>query len=147
MGIVNRKATFDYTILERFEAGVSLLGMEVKSVKAGHASLEGAFVRIIDGEAYLLNAQIFAYQYARPDHYDPKRTRKLLLHKRELLRIQIKLGGANLTVIPVSWYTKGPRIKLEIAVAKGKKQFEKRDSKKKEILRRELDREFRGKVK
>lgn len=147
MGIVNKKATFDYTILERFEAGVSLLGMEVKSVKAGHASLEGAFVRIIDGEAFLLNAQIFAYQYARPDHYDPKRTRKLLLHKRELLRIQTKLSGANLTVIPVSWYTKGPRIKLEIAVAKGKKQFEKRDSKKKEILRRELDREFRGKVK
>lgn len=147
MGIVNKKATFDYTILERFEAGVSLLGMEVKSVKAGHASLDGAFVRIIDGEAFLLNAQIFAYQYARPDHYDPKRTRKLLLHKRELLRIQTKLAGANLTVIPVSWYTKGPRIKLEIAVAKGKKQFEKRDSKKKEILRRELDREFRGKVK
>lgn len=147
MGIVNKKATFDYTILERFEAGVSLLGMEVKSVKAGHASLEGAFVRIIDGEAFLLNAQVFAYQYARPDHYDPKRTRKLLLHKRELLRIQTKLGGANLTVIPVSWYTKGPRIKLEIAIAKGKKQFEKRDSKKREILRRELDREFRGKVK
>lgn len=147
MGIVNKKATFDYTILERFEAGVSLLGMEVKSVKAGHASLEGAFVRIIDGEAFLINAQVFAYQYARPEHYDPKRTRKLLLHKRELIRIQTKLGGANLTVIPVSWYTKGPRIKLEIAIAKGKKQFEKRDSKKREILRRELDREFRGKVK
>jgi SsrA-binding protein len=147
MGIVNKKATFDYALLDRFEAGVSLLGMEVKSIKTGHASLDGSFVRIIDGEAFLINAQIFAYEYARPDHYDPKRTRKLLLHKKELLQLQTKLNGSNLTVVPVSWYNKGPRIKLEIALAKGKKQFEKRDSKKKEILRRELDREFRGKVK
>lgn len=147
MGIVNKKATFDYVLLDRFEAGVALLGMEVKSIKTGHASLDGAFVRIIDGEAFLINAQIFAYEYARPDHYDPKRTRKLLLHKKELLHLQTKLNGSNLTVVPVSWYNKGPRIKLEIALAKGKKQFEKRDSKKKEILRRELDREFRGKVK
>ena len=147
MGVVNKKATFDYTILDRFEAGVALLGMEVKSVRAGHASLDGAFVRIIDTEAFLLNAQIFAYKYARPDQYDPKRTRKLLLHKKELLHLKTKMSGANLTVIPISWYNKGPRIKLEIALAKGKKQFEKRDSKKKEILKRELDREFRGKVK
>ncbi len=147
MGIVNKKATFDYQILERFEAGVSLLGMEVKSIKTGHASLDGSFVKVIDGEAFLINAQIFAYQYARPDHYDSKRTRKLLLHKKELLRLQTKMSGSNLTVIPISWYNKGPRIKLEIALAKGKKQFEKREAKKKEIVRRELDREFRGKVK
>ncbi len=147
MQIVNKKATFDYTIIERLEAGVALLGMEVKSIREGHATLDGSFVKIIDGHAYLLNAQIYTYKYSRPEHYDPKRTRTLLLHAKELLMLQHKLNGANLTVIPLSWYTKGPRIKLEIALAKGKKQFEKRESKKKEILRRELDRDFRGKVK
>ena len=147
MQIINKKATFDYEILERLETGVVLYGMEVKSIREGHASLDGAFVKIIDNEAFLINAQVYAYKFARPDGYDPKRTRKLLVHKKELLRFQTKLGGANLTVIPLSWYTKGPRIKLEIALAKGKKQFEKRESKKKEILRRELDRDFRGKVK
>ena len=147
MQVINKKAGFNYKLGDRFEAGISLTGLEVKSIKENRADISNAYVKIIQGEAFLVNAQIFAYQYARPDHYDPKRTRKLLLHKKELLHLQTKMSGANLTIVPVSWYNKGPRIKLEIALAKGRKQFEKRDSKKKEILRRELDREFRGKVK
>jgi len=147
MKIFNKKATFEYEIIERIEAGVSLTGAEVKSVKGGHAQLTGAFVRIIGSEAYLVNAQIFPYIYARPDGYDPKRTRKLLLHKSELIRLKSKIDGANLTLVPLSWYTRGPLVKLEIGLARGKKQYEKREAKRREDQKMELEREFRGKVK
>lgn len=147
MKIFNKKATYEYTITERFEAGITLTGAEVKSIKGGHAKLEGAFVRIIGSEAYLVNAQIFPYIYARPDGYDPKRTRKLLLHKAELIRLKSKLDGANLTLIPLSWYTRGPLVKLEVGLARGKKQYEKREVKRREDQRRELERDYRGKVK
>ena len=147
MKIFNKKVTFEYTILERFEAGINLTGAEVKSIKGGHAQLTGSFVRIIGSEAYLVNAQIFPYIYARPEGYDPKRTRKLLLHKAELIRLKSKLEGANLTLVPLSWYTKGPLIKLEIGLARGKKQYEKREVKRREDQRRELERDYRGKVK
>lgn len=147
MKIFNKKATYEYTIAERFEAGVALTGAEVKSVKGGHAQLEGSFVRIIGSEAYLVNAQIFPYTYARPEGYDPKRTRKLLLHKSELIKLKSKIEGANLTLIPLSWYTKGPLVKLEVGLARGKKQYEKRESKRREDQRRELERDYRGKVK
>jgi len=147
MKIVNRKAPFDYEIVDRFEAGIHLLGSEVKSLREGHGKLEGSFVRIIGSEAYLVGAQIFPFINARPEGYDPKRTRKLLLHKKELIALKSKLDGANLTLIPLSWYTKGPLFKLEIGLAKGKKQYEKRESKRREDQKRELEREFRGKVK
>jgi SsrA-binding protein len=147
MKIFNKKATFEYEILERFEAGVNLTGAEVKSIKGGHAQLTGAFVRIIGSEGYLVNAQIFPYIYARPEGYDPKRTRKLLLHKAELIRLKSKLDGANLTLIPLSWYTKGPLVKLEVGLARGKKEYEKREGKRREDQRRELERDYRGKVK
>lgn len=147
MKIFNKKATYDYTILERFEAGITLSGAEVKSVKGGHAKLEGSFVRIIGSEAYLVNAQIFPYIYARPEGYDPKRTRKLLLNKSEIIRLKSKLEGGSLTLVPLSWYTKGPLVKLEVGLARGKKQYEKREAKRREDLKIELEREYRGKVK
>ena len=147
MKIFNKKATYEYTILERFEAGVNLTGAEVKSIKGGHAQLAGSFVRIIGGDAYLVNAQIFPYVYARPEKYDPKRTRRLLLHKKELVSLKSKMDGANLTVIPISWYTKGSLVKLEVGLARGKKQYEKREKMKREQEKRELERDFRGKVK
>jgi SsrA-binding protein len=147
MKIFNKKATFEYEILERLEAGVNLTGAEVKSIKGGHAQLTGAFVRIIGSEAYLVNAQIFPYMYARPEGYDPRRTRKLLLHKAELIRLKSKLEGANLTLIPLSWYTRGPLVKLEVGLARGKKEYEKREVKRREDQRRELERDYRGKVK
>jgi SsrA-binding protein len=147
MKIFNKKATFEYEILERIEAGVALTGAEVKSIKGSHAQLTGAFVRIIGAEAYLVNAQVYPYNYARPEGYDPKRTRKLLFHKAELIRLKSKLEGANLTLIPLSWYTKGPLVKLEVGLARGKKQYEKREVKRREDQRRELERDYRGKVK
>lgn len=147
MKIINRKATFNYDILERFEAGIHLIGAEVKSLRGGHAKLDGAFVRLMGSEAYLVGAQIFPYIYARPEGYDPKRTRKLLLHKNEIMSLKGKTEGANLTLVPISWYTKGPLVKLEIGLGRGKKQYQKREAKKREDQRRELEVEFRGKVK
>lgn len=147
MRIINRKASYDYTIIDRIEAGISLLGSEVKSLRAGHGKLEGAYVKIAGGEMYLINAQILPYAFARPNGYDPKRTRKLLLHKQEVISLQSKLESATLTLIPLSWYTKGPQIKLEIGLARGKKEYEKREKKKREDQKRELEQDFRGKVK
>lgn len=149
MRIINRKASYDYTTIDRIETGISLLGSEVKSLRLGHGKLEGAYVKIANGEVYLINAQIMPYSYARPPvgGYDPKRTRKLLLHKQEVISLQSKLDSAKLTLIPLSWYTKGPQIKLEIGLARGKKEYEKREKKKREDQKRELEQDFRGKVK
>lgn len=146
MKIINKKAYHEYSITDRFEAGVKLSGAEVKSLKTGHASLDGAFVRVMGSEAYLVNAQIFPYVYARVEGYDPKRTRKLLLHKKETISLKSKLEGSNLTLVPLFWYNKGPLVKLEIGLARGKKQYEKREAKKLEDQKRELEREFRGKI-
>ena len=147
MKIVNKKAFYDYEILDRFEAGIHLVGAEVKSLRNGHAKLEGSYVKVIGSEIYLVGAQIFPYIYARPENYDPARTRKLLLHKKEIVSLKGKLDGANLTLVPLSWYTKGPLVKLEVGLARGKKQYEKRDAKKREDQKRELEVEFKGKIK
>lgn len=148
MRINNAKAHYDYEILETYEAGVALTGPEVKSLRAGHGHLEGAFVRLLGGEAVLVNAQVFPYVPSSPaaGKYDPKRTRKLLLHKKELVRLRSKLEGANLTLIPLAWYTKGPRIKLAVGLARGKKQYEKREAIRQREQRRELEQKFRGKI-
>ena len=145
--IINKKATFDYTISDRFEVGISLLGCEVKSIRTGHAKLEGSFVRIVDSELVLVNAEIFPYAFASAIGYDPKRTRRLLAHKREILGIQNKMQAGRLTLIPLSLYTKGPHIKLEVGIASGKKEYEKREKIKKKTEERELERAWRGKIK
>ena len=147
MKIANKKAYFDYTILDRIEAGISLLGSEVKSLREGRGKLDGAYVKIIGGELVLVNAEISPYAFARPEGYDPKRTRKLLLHKAEITSLLGKMAGSNLTLIPLSWYTTGHRVKLEIGLARGKKAYEKREKIRKEDMRRDLERDFRGKVK
>lgn len=141
MGLIeNKKASFDYEFLETFEAGIELLGTEVKSLKAHHGSLSGAYVAVIGGELVLLGAHIPAWQAknAKID-FDPYRTRKLLVHKKELLSLHKALQTKGLTVVPLSLYSKGPYIKAQIAVAKGKKNFDKRES----IKKRDLDREAR----
>lgn len=137
MKITNRRAFHDYQILERFEAGITLTGPEVKSVKSGHADLTGSFVRIIGSEGYLVNGKIFPYEYARIENYDEKRTRKLLLHKREIVALKSRADGSNLRIIPLSLYTKKGFIKLELGLARGRKKYEK-----KQVLKeRDLDRE------
>ncbi len=146
MKIINRRARYDYDIIETFEAGIVLTGPEVKSLRGGHGSLEGAYVKLVGDEAFLINARISPYAYARQDDYDPKKTRKLLLHRKEITSLVHKMDTKNLTLIPVSWYTIGPRIKLEVGLARGKKQYEKREAKKKADMKRELEEDFRGKV-
>lgn len=146
MKISNRSAFHDYTVLDRLEAGIKLLGPEVKSVKGNRASLAGAFVRLIGSEAYLVNAQIQPYIFARVENYDPRRTRKLLLSKKEIISLKGKIEGANLTLVPLSLYTKHGLVKVEVGLARGKKQYEKREMLRRRDQLRELEREHKGKV-
>ncbi len=146
MKIINRKAFYDYEILDRFEAGINLQGAEVKAVRLGHADLTGSFVRIMGNEAYLINAKIFPYEYARPQEYDSKRTRKLLLHKKEIIAIKSKTDGANLTIVPVSLYTRNNLIKLELALGKPKKKFEKKESIKRKDIERDIEEALKGNI-
>ncbi len=138
MKITNRRAHFDYRLEDRFEAGINLTGAEVKALRVGQADLTGSFVRIIGSEAYLVNAKILPYEYARPEQYDPKRTRKLLLHKKEIISLKGKTEGTNLTIVPVSLYTRNNLIKLELALGKSKKKFEKKEA----LKRKDIDRDI-----
>ncbi len=142
MRIFNKRASFDYELGEHFEAGINLLGAEVKAVKLGHADLTGSHLRLIGMEAFLVGASIFPYKYARPEQYDERRTRKLLLHKSQILGFRHKMEGATLTLVPISLYTTGNLIKLEIALGKGKKKYVKKEAKKKKDLQRELERDL-----
>lgn len=142
MKIVNKKAFFDYQISERIEAGINLNGAEVKAVRLGMADLKGSFVKIIGSEAYLINAKIFPYKYARPQDYDERRTRKLLLHKKEIIALKGETEGSNLTIIPLSIYTTKNFIKVELGLGKGKKEYQKKEAKKKKDIQRETETEL-----
>ena len=140
MKIINKKARYNYEFLEKLEAGIVLTGAEVKSVKKGRIRLDEAFVRIDpSGEAWLTNAHIHPYEFADNRNYQPTRSRKLLLHKKEILSLTKKMEGRNLAMVPVSCYTKKGVIKLELALAKGKKKWEKKEK----IKRRDIEREMR----
>ncbi len=143
MKITNKRAFYDYQLLDRFEAGIKLNGGEVKAIREGHADLTGSFARLIGSEAYLVNAKIFPYKFMRTDEYDEKRTRKLLMHKKEILKIKAKLDGAGLTIVPVSLYNKHHLIKVELALGKGKKQFQKKESLKRKDIEREVQEELK----
>ncbi|MDH7476006.1 MAG: SsrA-binding protein SmpB [Microgenomates group bacterium] len=144
MKIINRRFNRDYEIIEKYEAGIVLTGPETKSVKAGHIRLEDSFIKIIGNEAYLVNAEVQIYQFAKPQGYDARRTRKLLLHKKELIRLKTKLAsGSRLTIAPISCYNKHGLIKLEIALAKAKKEREKRKMEKERDLKREEERRIK----
>lgn len=138
---VNKKVFFDYEILETFEAGLALFGHEVKAIRTGHISLDGAYVVLKGNEAYLINAKIPPYQPANvPKEYDPARSRKLLLHKKELNYLIGKSRSQGLTLVPLRVYTKRSKIKLEFGLAKGKRKYEKRELIKKRESRREIER-------
>jgi SsrA-binding protein len=125
----NKRATFDYSVLETMEAGLELLGYEVKSLRAGQGSLKGARVVARGGEAYLVGATIPAWQAANaPNSYDPERTRRLLLNKKQIAQVLSAESEKGLTIIPLSVYNKGRNLKLGIAIARGKKAHDKRQS-------------------
>lgn len=140
----HKKARFNYEILETFEAGIELLGPEVKSVRAKQGSLEGAHITVRGGEAYLIGAHIPPYQPSNtPKDYNPDRIRKLLLTKKELSLLAGQESKKGLTIVPISVYNKGRKMKLQVAIARGKKKFDKRETTKK----RESDREIRREMK
>lgn len=137
----NKKAFFDYEILEKCEAGLALTGQEVKSAKMGQVALKGSYVTFHNGKAFVLNMHIAKYKPAGPlPDYDPTHTRELLLHKKEIAYLQGKSMEKGLTIVPLRVYTKQRLLKIEVAVAKGKKTFDKRETIKKRELKRELDR-------
>ncbi len=143
--IRNKKATFDYDIRESLEAGIELFGFEAKSVRAGKGNLEGSYVIVRGGEAFLIGALISPFQVANtPNSYDDRRNRKLILHKSEIKRLSEIGRGSGDTIVPISLYNKGRTIKLEIAIARGKKKHDKRRSIGKRESDREISRELKG---
>ena len=143
MRIPNKSAPKSFNIQESLEAGIVLLGSEVKAVKLGHADLAGSYVKIMGSEAYLINSKIFPYTNARVENYDETRTRKLLLHKKELMALKSKLAQGKFTLIPTAMYTKNYMIKLSLALATGKKQFEKRKDLKDQARQRDVEQELK----
>ena len=133
----NRKARFNFEIEDAFEAGISLLGSELKSLRAGKANLSDSYALLRGGEVYLRNLHISPYQQAGRENPDPIRERKLLLHRHEIRRLRTKVAERGLTLIPLSLYWKQGRAKVELAVARGKRRYDKREA----IRRREQDRE------
>jgi len=145
--IKNKKAGLKYEILDKYEAGIKLLGFEVKSIKNNKGSLDGAHISIRGKEALLFNINIPPYQSNNtPENYDPKRNRILLLNKKEIDKLAQKEDQKGLTIIPLSMYNKGNKIKLEIAVVKGKKKYDHREDIKKKDMKRDSDREVKGLV-
>lgn len=143
--ISNKKAYFNYEILETLEAGIELFGFEVKAIKSGKASLEGSHVTIRGGEAFLIGADISPYQPANtPESYDSRRNRKLLLTKKEIDKLGAQEKQKGLTVVPLSVYNKGRKLKVEIAVVRGKKKFDKRETIKKRDTEREIGRTLKN---
>lgn len=141
---MNRSINREYEIVEKLEAGIVLTGAEVKAARAGNIKLEGSHVKIVGNDVTLLNAEISIYQFARPESYDSRRTRRLLLHKKEILRLKTKLAsGGNLTIVPIACYTKKSLIKLEIALAKGKKTWEKKRVEKERDEKRRVEKEIK----
>jgi SsrA-binding protein len=145
MKIFNKRANFDYQIFDRLEAGINLLGSEVKAVRLGQVDLGGAHVKIVGSEAYLINSRIYPYRFAQIENYDERRTRKLLLHKKEIIALKSKLEGEGLSLIPLAIYTHHGLIKIELALAKGKKKFQKKETIKKRDITRDIERELEAK--
>jgi len=139
----NRKARHEYHILETLEAGIALQGTEVKSLREGRANLKESYARVQKGEVYLINCHISPYTHGNMQNHDPVRKRKLLLHRREISRLQTKLNERGFTLVPLKFYLVRGKIKIQLGLAKGKKLYDKRDAKRK----KDLDREARAELK
>ena len=141
---INKKVRFDYDLLDTFEGGLKLTGAEVKSTKAGHMQIKGAFLQVRRGELWLKNAFISTYAPAGDQTlYEADRDRKVLVHKRELKRLVGKTQTDGLTLVPISVYARGNLVKLEFALARGKRKYEKREA----IKKRDVERHMREKMK
>jgi len=139
----NRKAKFEYFLYDRYEAGLVLKGSEIKSIRAGQMSLAEAYIRVDGREAWLVDAHVAPYEQAGIYNHDPQRPRKLLLHRREIDKLWDQVRQKGMTVIPLRVYLKDGLAKIEIAVAKGKKSYDKRQTIAKRDAQRELERQLR----
>jgi SsrA-binding protein len=133
----NKKALHDYFVLQKLEAGIALTGTEVKSLRDGRANLKDSYVIVKNGEAFLLGTHISPYTHGNRENHDPERTRKLLLHRKEIEKLEVQILEKGLTIVPLRLYFRGATVKAEIAVVRGKKLYDKRETEKK----READRE------
>ena len=140
----NRRARHDYQILDTFEAGIALLGPEVKSLRNGKASLTDGYAVIRRGEVFLTNVHVGPYEKAWRENADPRRERKLLLHRAEIARLRGKVAERGLTLVPLRLYFKGGRVKVELGVARGKRRYDKREAIRRREQEREMQREKRG---
>ena len=142
---VNKKAFFNYEIHEKFEAGMVLLGSEIKSIREGKVNLKDSYVEIRSLEAFLLNSHISLYSNASYNNHEPERVRKLLLHRRELMKLDKKIRTKGVAVVPLRMYfnPKG-KVKIEIAIAKGKREYEKKQKIKDRDIKREVERELKN---
>jgi SsrA-binding protein len=136
----NRAASHEYHLLDRFEAGIVLTGTEVKSIRAGRANIKDGYAKVVEGEVFLYNAHISPYEPGQRNNVEPLRTRKLLLNAREIRKLARETDGAGVTLVPVSLYLKNGRVKVELALAKGKKSFDKREAIAKKDVEREMAR-------
>jgi SsrA-binding protein len=139
----NRKAFFDYHVLETFEAGIVLLGTEIKAIREGRVNLRDSYARLENGEIWLLNVSISPYSHTGYAHHEEKRQRKLLLHKHEIMKLAGKVQEKGLTLVPLQLHFKNGRLKVVLGLVKGKQAYDKRET----IRRREIDRETRAAVK
>lgn len=142
--VVNRKALRDYHVLEKLEAGIELRGTEVKSIRSGHVQLQGAFARLEGGELFLYESDIQPYLRASHEQHEPKRRRRLLVHRNELLRLAIETEQAGRTLVALRMYWKNGRVKVELGIGKGKAAADKRADLKKRVQQREVDRVLAG---
>jgi len=143
---VNRQARRDYDVLERHEAGIALRGTEVKSLRAGRANLKDSYARVMNGELFLLGAHISEYEQGNRHNHDPKRDRKLLLHKREIVRLNSKISERGLTLVPLRMYFKRGKAKVELGLARGKKMPGKREELRRRVLDREMERALKDRT-
>ncbi len=139
----NRKAFHDYFIEDRFEAGIVLSGTEVKSARSGRMNLKDSYVTIKDGEAWLVGAHISPYEQGNRENKDPMRSRKLLLHKSEIIRLYTTVKQDGLTIVPTKCYFKDGKVKVEIGLAKGKKNYDKRDTLAEKAATRDIERSMK----
>ena len=143
MEILNRKARYDYEIEQVYEAGIVLTGTEIKSIRLGKVNLKDSYVIVRNGELFLLNTHISSYEKGNIFNHDEDRTRKLWMHKKEILRLGSKVELLGYTLIPLKLYFKNGKVKVEIGLAKGKKNYDKRETIKKRDLEREVSREYK----
>ena len=144
---VNRKARHDYFVEDTYEAGIALFGTEVKSVRAGQVNLKDSYCRVIDGELYALGVHVSPYEKGNIFNKDPMRQKKLLMHKREILKLQQYTTRDSYTLVPLSLYFSGSNVKMEVGLCKGKKLWDKRESTAKAESGREIEREMKSRAK